>query len=341
MTEDVTDSRDRIDMSLARGLAVLMIVNSHLESFYPYPWLADGGLIGLAIFFSCSGIGLGLSPRTRSDRLGPWYKRRLLRIYPALLITVVVFQILINQMWREWTFWQYARAMVYPTEYHFLTEILLFYVVLYFYIRWNWPGKHVVVLSALATFCLVVAIPDMVRLFQSGQRLQSGQLSPVFLWSVFLLMTLLGAWIAEHKVQFTSPLRARDFAWLLGLALAYLALKFTFAKLGRFSEWFVALFAVSMGFSYFLLRFLCHPRVVAAVQQNRLAWWALSGLGAMSLEMYLVHPRVKPWEIWRPMRFPLNILAFLAASIVASYCVYRAAQYVQGELQRRNRIQWR
>jgi hypothetical protein len=132
-----------------------------------------------------------------------------------------------------------------------------------------------------------------------------------------------------------------DFVWLLGLAIAYLALKFTFAKLGLFSEWFVVLFAVSMGFSYCLLRVLCHPSVVAVVSQNKLAWWALSGLGAMSLEMYLVHPRVKPWEIWKPLPFPVNILSFLVASVVASYCVYRAAQHVQRLLERHDTLQLR
>ncbi len=312
-------------MSLARGVAVLMIVNSHLEEFYPWPWLADGGLIGLAIFFLCSGLGLGLSPRTRQSHLGPWYRRRLLRIYPSLLVTVLAFQVLLDGKWREWQSIDYVRTMVYPTDYHFITKILVYYFAVYFYVRSTWRWKHLAILGGISIFCFAVGIPDMLHLSESGAALRSGRLSPWFLWSVFLLMTLMGVWIADRTDRFTAPLRHQDFLLFGTLFVAYLVTKFTFVKLGRFSELFVVLFAISIAFSYQLLRILCHPDVTSATRKRTACWWALAGLGAISLEMYVVHARMLHWDVWQLMSFPLNIVSFFTASVVASLVVYRAA----------------
>lgn len=45
--EATTPARNyTVDTTIVRALAVMLVMNSHLENFYPLPFLADGGMIG-------------------------------------------------------------------------------------------------------------------------------------------------------------------------------------------------------------------------------------------------------------------------------------------------------
>lgn len=106
-------------VDLAKCLAVLLIVNSHLDACYPpgLSALATGGAVGNALFFFCSGYTLA------RGRLGPfasWYKRRLARILPSFLVCSVVCSYLLAAPW-----WPVAAS------YWFVRCILAHYVVLY------------------------------------------------------------------------------------------------------------------------------------------------------------------------------------------------------------------
>lgn len=66
-------------------VAILMVVNSHLEEMYVggSKLLATGGVLGDALFFFCSGYKLFLG---KMDRFDNWYKRRIVRIYPSVIV---------------------------------------------------------------------------------------------------------------------------------------------------------------------------------------------------------------------------------------------------------------
>src|SRR5215831_9694789 len=75
----------RVDTTLVRVLAMVLIANSHLEALYPRPWLAGDGLLGNSLFYVLSGFGLAASAATRGlPGFVPWYTKRLVRIYPSL-----------------------------------------------------------------------------------------------------------------------------------------------------------------------------------------------------------------------------------------------------------------
>ena len=66
-------------------IAVILIVNSHMETSYgKFASFAFGGAIGLALFFFCSGFTLNIS----SD-FGKYMKRRIARIYPTVFSFVL------------------------------------------------------------------------------------------------------------------------------------------------------------------------------------------------------------------------------------------------------------
>lgn len=79
-----------------RGVAVIIVFVSHLEVILPIPSLLviPGGTISLDMFFVLSGFlitALLLREQARHGRIGrmAFYRRRVLRLLPALLVTVV------------------------------------------------------------------------------------------------------------------------------------------------------------------------------------------------------------------------------------------------------------
>lgn len=75
-------------IDVLKVFAVFFVLNSHMGACYgEYAVLATGGAIGDALFFFCSGFTLLLgAPR---DFLN-WYKRRIARIYPSVLVVGVL-----------------------------------------------------------------------------------------------------------------------------------------------------------------------------------------------------------------------------------------------------------
>src|SRR5262245_25129461 len=107
----------RVDTTILRVLAIILIANSHLEDLYPARWLAADGLIGNSLFFLLSGFGLALSPRTNKGPFLAWYRRRLGRIYPALWLTVLTALLLFRGAGRDWSLSVIVRDLVWPTPY--------------------------------------------------------------------------------------------------------------------------------------------------------------------------------------------------------------------------------
>ena len=81
----------RLDTALVLCIACVLIVNSHLEQFWPQSFLAVDGLLGNSLFYLMSGFGIGSSLLSRSQRCIPFLARRLVRIYPAVIIAVLLF----------------------------------------------------------------------------------------------------------------------------------------------------------------------------------------------------------------------------------------------------------
>lgn len=77
-----------IAIDVMKFFAALLITNSHMGIMYTkFSSLATGGAIGDAIFFFCSGFTLFLGQERRFDN---WYKRRISRIYPTILMCGVL-----------------------------------------------------------------------------------------------------------------------------------------------------------------------------------------------------------------------------------------------------------
>ena len=82
MAEVIVKKRD-VAVDFVNVIATLLVLNSHMEICYGrYTALATGGGIGDALFFFVSGFTLFMG---RKMDFVNWYKRRMVRIFPAVI----------------------------------------------------------------------------------------------------------------------------------------------------------------------------------------------------------------------------------------------------------------
>src|SRR4030042_3345536 len=77
------------DTQFIRALGMILIINSHLDHYYPIPYIGTGGAIGNSIFFFLSAYGIYLSQKKNSKPFSEWFKGRISRIYPSMWIDLV------------------------------------------------------------------------------------------------------------------------------------------------------------------------------------------------------------------------------------------------------------
>lgn len=143
---------------LLKCLAVLLVLNSHLDAIYPVPALATGGALGNTLFFFVSGYtwasGVNKKPFTE------WYKGKLSRIYIPTIITNVVYIILFG-IDNAKPIADLFRIFVFPNKSWFCGVLLLFSVFYYYIARGN--KKAIIgsmITCAIVYFVWYVAVLD-------------------------------------------------------------------------------------------------------------------------------------------------------------------------------------
>jgi hypothetical protein len=290
--------------------------------------LADGGLLGLVLFFAASGFGVTSSPRIRTESFVAWMRRRLSRLYPAVIITVFLFGMIANRGWQNWNLEDYFRQFIYPTQYHFIAKIIPFYVVLFTLAQIQFRWKYWSVGGALFIASLAFAWPDMRELWSHPMALRTGQLAPSFLWLIFLLPTVLAAAIADNSCRFYRPLSKADGLLLLLGAAGYAIFKVLISKLGMIPWLFPCYFAIAIAFSFQLFRIASHPQFVEWLKTLPLVWSCTTWLSTISLESYVVHIQMMHWKVWQRFPFPISLLLFAAAAWSCAHIVHRLAKRV-------------
>jgi len=66
------------DTQFLRALAILLVINSHLDKYYRIPYIGMGGAIGNSMFFFLSAFGLYLSQQKQSQNFKEWFTRRII-----------------------------------------------------------------------------------------------------------------------------------------------------------------------------------------------------------------------------------------------------------------------
>lgn len=317
----------QVDSALLLAVAALLIINSHLEAFYPKPWLAADGTLGNSLFIMLSGYGVQASLMAKRQGFFSYASRRLTRLYPTVLIAAVV--VGLPQMI------QAARAgpgaviefLIYPTPYTYVQIILPIYVALYWAGRW----RSVRVLAAAVVVCGLtyawVGFRDSLSL-PAGTKLSLGRQTPFGSGSINWTLAFIGAAAAcaGLRPKFTIGRVTAVFMLLSG----YFTLKFLMVVKGNLTTVYpVLLFAVLAICALAMLTF-GDPKAVDALPAplRRAVRW----LAVLTLETYVVHELLLTWPAFARLPFPVNIAALLAVTLAVAYAVHIAAARVRATL---------
>jgi hypothetical protein len=303
------------DADAVRAAAAVLIANSHLETFYPRAWMAGDGLLGNALFYFLSGFGVSLAASTRGLPFGRWIGRRLLRLYPAVIVAGLVIQVWLRHDWRTWSPADAFRVFVFPTTYGYVGHIVLVYAGLYWLLRARSRWPLTATIAAAAIVCGVAAAGIIGRM-SPGEPLALGQTGPVMFPAYFTAVALAGGLFGPTTARPRGTLW-RDGLLLAGLFAAYVGLKFEMVH-GHGARWFPVLLVLVWAMCPLAVRVAADDRLQAATRRVRPVAWGLSLLAAATLEMYIVQFWTQTWPPLLRLRFPLDLAGFWVATVAGA-----------------------
>ncbi len=304
-----------------RFVAIICIANSHLDALYPVPLLATGGSLGNALFFMLSGYGLFLSANIQDKPFLPWYKRRILRIYPSLWLATILMIVIAQSAWRTLDIFDYVGLFVWPTAYWFITALMIFYVIFYFiWQRQNYKyflvGIFILVLPYLYFYLTMIDLS-----FYSIEGPGSGYFKCIF----YLQTMFFGGYLAGC-VRSGQPNFFKDGLALVFFIALYYGILFFMSKFGGW-EFQAVTHVLMFPILFFFLRF-AESREITALVQSKYVGTAISLMAALTLEIYLLHGYVRAFPFVLKTIFPLNIVVFWIVTVALSYGLYRVAWWM-------------
>ena len=327
-----------LSIAILRCLATALITNTHFNNVWPSESLAVGGLLGDVLFFMISGYCLVDS---KSKNFFSWYAKRILRIYPAIILMILVnLAIGYFSMSGKSAF----SVFVYPTPYVFVGAIMVLYIPFYFYRKIITPdtsinesnntveigkmskGKLALIGLAAAFVCYMLAYLFIV---DKSDYWMNAVTHPI---TLFLYFTAMVSGAALKRMDF---LKKTDRKWLWVLLCVLVAVAYAFLiTYVRSHTWtynyqiivnIVLLLAAALIFKA-VFQFEDSFKRILYPNDNTNSWqakcvWKLSEL---TLDIYVVQ-HVIIYHL-QDIVFPLNLLLIIPAIIVAALVV----NYISG-----------
>ena len=317
----------RNSTNFLRALAIFLVINSHMDSLYPpkFAALATGGMMGNALFFLLSAWGLTLSMQARQRTFGEWYGRRIIRIYPAVWVTVILLtfpmgiyhgQIRLDNVLDE------IGKFFYP-PFWFLEALMIYYAIIFFIIR-NFSYKRL----ALASIP-VVAIYVMYYVFLLDLTKFSIESTPFRLIYYFLVI-LWGIYLAarSNKIEFKG---FQDvFFLLISIACIY-GQKYLMQRGGYDSYQFIQHLA-SFPMLYYFVKVSKSNFIQHTLMDSRYIGRALTFVSAATLELFMVNNSLDFMDA-KLGPFPLNVIALLSINLAIALIIFYCAKPIAKALE--------
>ncbi|EHJ40808.1 acyltransferase [Leyella stercorea DSM 18206] len=288
-----------ISIDALKFFAVLLITNSHMEPLYgEYSQLATGGAIGDVLFFFCSGFTLFLGQERRFDN---YYKRRINRIYPTVLMWALMASVFFRQQYNM------AYIVLYGGGW-FVSCIMIYYVILHFIRKFAFNHlKDVFYFFALLTLVWYWLIDKPIGYNMYG--------ATYFKWCHYFLFMLLGAILGSHPTQRKIDLKIDIFKLIGCIILFYCIL-----IVGRKSEMLHNLQVVSLlpllGTTYYFYK-VCKSNALKSLYDSRIVGAIMKTISGLCFEVYLVQGVLFTDRFNR--FFPLNIFIVFVIILIVAY----------------------
>lgn len=278
-----------------------------MESLYgKYNILATGGAIGDVLFFFCSGFTLFLGQERRFDN---YYKRRINRIYPTVLMWALMASVFFRQPY----------DMTYIVLYGggwFVSCIMIYYVVLHFIRKFAFNHlKAVFFFFALLTLVWYWLIDKPIGYNMYG--------ATYLKWCHYFLFMLLGAILGSHPIQRKISLKWDSLKLLVCILLFY-GILITCRKWEISQNMQVISLLPLWGTTYYFYK-VCKSDALKRIYSTRFIGPVMKTISGLCLEVYLVQgvlftDRFNKW-------FPFNLLIVFVTILLVAYLLRCMARW--------------
>lgn len=300
---------------LLRAMATCLITNTHMGSVYPIAWFAVGGLIGDALFFIVSGFCLA---EIENAKFFKWYGKRLLRIYPSVLLASVIFCII--GRFQVDSVYNFLYIFLYPTKFPFIGNIILLYIFFYITLRITFLRQHIPQVMIVLAVCWLILY---VFLVDKSIRIDTAE----FYLTKFLFFEamLYGAYVRMHIERYYNNNKWWKWCLFISGLLLYLGSKLIIDKFNLMNLQFIIILFV------FLITVACFVAFIGIeryITKLGLLYSVAKFLAPLTLEIYIVqHYIIGVFINIKELVFPFNFILILTTIVVSALVVNRFIHY--------------
>jgi len=288
-------------------------------------------MIGNALFFMLSSLGLLLSMRDHPREFVEWYGRRITRIYPSVWVTVILltfpFGIHKGLIRSDNVLEEFGKFFFPP--FWFLQALMIYYAIIFFIIRDFSPRR----LLAVAVPVIALYAAYYVFMLDLGQWSIEG--TP-FRLIFYFLVALWGLNIGSkaEAVQF----RGFSDVLFLGASVACVYGHKYLMQRGMFVNLQFMQHLASFPMLFYFVRVANSPLIRDGLMRRSISGPALTFLSAMTLEMFMVNNSLDPLG---PMlgSFPINVIALLSLNTALALLIYFCAKRIRRSLESQQRVE--
>lgn len=322
-----SDMSERNSTNFLRVLAIVLVVNSHMDGVYPsnLTFLATGGMIGNALFFMLSALGLMVSMQDRQRAFGEWYARRIIRIYPSVWATILllVFPMgIYGGLTKISNILDEMGKFFYP-PFWFLQALLIYYAAIYFIIR-DFSCKRLAFVSipAITTYVLYYALVLDLQTWSIEQT----PFRLIFYFLVVLWGVYLGSQIKKMHFRGIQDVLLLILSTVAIYVHKYLMYKGIYPGLQFVQH--LAMFSVL----YFAIRVAKSDLISKTLMESKYIGTLFGIVSGATLEIFLVNNSI---DFMGPRlgTFPGNMAALISLNVVFAIIVFCCASVIRRKLE--------
>ena len=314
-------------VNYAKVIAILLVLNSHMDSLYPISSLAVGGALGNSLFFFVSGYTwIGAKKRN----FGEWYKTKLLRIYVPTLFTNTIYLMLFERG-HLLSLGNLFRIFVFPNKSWFCGAILVYAAIYYYVVKINDNNKRHL---AESLFLVLYIIWYIFALDKSSYNIESLNDGGLCRFCFYLLTMFAGMECRLHTDKHIDRVWNKQQSLYFGM-ISIIAFALSYAcKIGITSN--IALLKLQFMCQFFtmiscLYLFLFLFSIDKILKKTTISN-QVSKVAAYSWEIYLTQTLIIPLcdELLFPKGIIVSMIAIVISSILLKYTTNTVLKIIEG-----------
>lgn len=306
--------------NIIRVIAILLIINSHIDALVPIPFISTGGSLGNALFFILSGYGLTLSQKQNKLNWGKWIFKRIGKLYSTLFIFNLIFFIPLSIYINKTNFLNFKiiiDTFLFPSGFVFIKALIVFYIIGYPIIKYfsSRATKLVLLITLILHLVFYILTVD-----KSAFNIFSYENIPLLMLGWFSLF-LFGICIAKDEILSRTKFNKFYLIALFGSLIAIYG-----QRLLIYND----ILGWAQIIQQYLLFLFCYTLIFSSktivIRSSKLSQ-LIQYLSSITLEIYLVHVTLLATFKFELLKFPLGIFTLITITLIISAIINKIKEY--------------